>query len=94
MPHTRSAKKRVRQIEKKLERNRWVKKGIKNQIKAFHKAVESGTTEELKTQFVQCVKKLDKAGVRRVIHPNKAARQKSQLARVLNQKLGNQTSST
>lgn len=83
MPHTKSAKKSLRQDQKRRERNRAVKKALKTEIKKFLTAVKAGNTDLAKTEFVACVKRLDKAAARRVIHPNKAARAKSQLARKL-----------
>ena len=85
MPHTRSAKKNMRKAEKRRLANRAVKKAIKVQIKAFVAALE-GPAEELKKQYNLAAKKLDKAAAKRVIHPNLAARKKSQLARAMGQK--------
>lgn len=80
MPHTSSAKKSLRQDEKRRFRNRAAKKAIRVQIKTFTSAIGSDTaTDELKA----AVRKLDKAAAKRVIHPNTAARKKSQLARML-----------
>ena len=42
--------------------------------------------EQLKKEAVAAVKKLDKAAAKRVIHPNLAARKKSQIARLINVK--------
>ena len=83
MPHTSSAKKALRQDAKRRDRNKAVKKAIKSQIKKFLAVVKEGTAEQKQAEFVACVKKLDKAGARRVIHPNAAARKKSQLALML-----------
>ena len=85
MPHTRSAKKNMRKSEKRRLRNRATKKGIKVQIKVFIAALE-GPADELKKQYNLAAKKLDKAAAKRVIHPNLAARKKSQLARALHKK--------
>jgi small subunit ribosomal protein S20 len=60
-----------------------VKKGLKVEIKKFLTALKAGSADTAKTEFAACVKKLDKAAARRVIHPNAAARKKSQLARKL-----------
>lgn len=84
MPHTKSAKKALRQDAKRRDRNRAVKKALKGQLKKFATALTEGSAEQKQAEFVAAVKKLDKAGVRRVIHPNAAARKKSQLARKLN----------
>ncbi|HMF10960.1 MAG TPA: 30S ribosomal protein S20 [Gemmataceae bacterium] len=85
MPHTSSAKKRLRQSHKRRLHNRSVKKAIKVQLKKFAAAV-NGPVEELRKEYDLAAKKLDKAAAKRVVHPNLAARKKSQLARVLHQK--------
>lgn len=85
MPHTRSAKKNQRKTEKRRLHNRAVKKALKTQVKRFLAAME-GTIEELKKEYNLAAKKLDKAAAKRVIHPNLAARKKSQLARKLHDK--------
>jgi small subunit ribosomal protein S20 len=85
MPHTRSAKKNLRKSQKRRLHNRAAKKGVKGQIKAFQAAL-NGPIEELRTQFKLACKRLDKAAAKRVVHPNLAARKKSQLARALNAK--------
>jgi small subunit ribosomal protein S20 len=85
MPHTRSAKKNLRKSEKRRMRNRAAKSAIKTQIKRFLAAVD-GPVDKLREEYNLAAKKLDKAAAKRVIHPNLAARKKSQLARALNQK--------
>ena len=85
MPHTPSAKKRLRQIKKRRLHNRAVKKEIKSQLKRFAASV-NGPVEELRKEFSLAAKKLDKAAAKRVIHPNLAARKKSQMARALHKK--------
>jgi small subunit ribosomal protein S20 len=85
MPHTRSAKKNLRKSEKRRLANRATKKAVKTQIKTFQAAL-GGPVEELKAQYNLAAKKLDKAAAKRVIHPNLAARKKSQLARALHAK--------
>jgi small subunit ribosomal protein S20 len=85
MPHTRSASKNLRKAEKRRLHNRAVKKSIKTQIKRFEAAVE-GPVEELSKEYSLAAKKLDKAAAKRIIHPNLAARKKSQLARALHLK--------
>lgn len=86
MPHTRSARKQLRKAEKRRLHNRAIKKAIKTQIKKVSTAAEGDNLEELKKEFVTAVKRLDKAAAKRVVHPNLAARKKSQLARLLNAK--------
>ena len=86
MPHTRSAKKQLRKNEKRRLHNRAVKKSIKTQIKKMLEVAEEGTVDQLKAEYNLAAKKLDKAAARRIVHPNLAARKKSQLAKVLHQK--------
>jgi len=87
MPHTAGAKKRMRQTEKRNAYNRNYKKMVRESIKSFAAAAKTGTAEEAGVEFKKAVKKLDKAAARKVIHPNKAARKKAQLARVLTKKM-------
>jgi small subunit ribosomal protein S20 len=86
MPHTKSAKKNLRKNEKRRLRNRATKKSLRTYIKRVEAAVESGKAEDMKNELVIAVTKLDKAAAKRVIHPNMAARKKSQLARLVNEK--------
>jgi small subunit ribosomal protein S20 len=84
MPHTRSAKKQLRKTEKRRLRNRMTLKALKTQLKKVAAAASGSTSpEDLRKEYNLAVKKLDKAAAKRVIHPNLAARKKSQLARLL-----------
>jgi small subunit ribosomal protein S20 len=85
MPHTKSAKKRLRQNIKRRLQNRSVKRTYKTHVKRFHEALE-GPVEEARAEFDLACKRLDKAAAKRVIHPNKAARHKSQMAKALHKK--------
>jgi small subunit ribosomal protein S20 len=87
MPHTSSARKRMRQSDKRRRRNRAALKEIKIQVKKVESLAEEGADlESLKKETQLAMKKLDKAGQRRIVHPNLASRKKSQLARLLNTK--------
>jgi small subunit ribosomal protein S20 len=88
MPHTRSAKKSMRKNEKRRLHNRAAKKAIKVQTKKVLALVKAGSADDLRQEVVLAIKKLDKAAARRVLHPNTAARKKSQLARLLHKKPG------
>ena len=87
MPHTRSAKKNLRKSEKRRLHNRAVKRTLKTHIKRFM-AVLDGPIEKLREEYNLAAKKLDKAAAKRIIHPNLAARKKSQMARKLHEKTG------
>jgi len=86
MPHTKSAEKSIRQTEKRRRLNRTAIKTIKAQIKKLRDLVGKGSADQIQAEFKLTVKKLDKAAHKRVIHPNSAARKKSQLARLLQAK--------
>jgi small subunit ribosomal protein S20 len=86
MPHTSSAKKRLRQYEKRRTRNRAAKAAIKTQIKKVLSVAKEGTPDQLRNEFNLTAQKLDKAAAKRIVHPNLAARKKSQLARLVHQK--------
>jgi small subunit ribosomal protein S20 len=86
MPHTKSAKKNLRKSEKRRMHNRAVKRDIKLQVKKVLAAAEGGPVEGLQTEYNLAAKQLDKAAAKRIIHPNLAARKKSQLSKLLHQK--------
>ncbi len=86
MPHTRSAKKQLRKNLKRRSHNRSIKSAIKTQIKKVLQVAEGDDLEALKKEYNLAAKRLDKAAAKRVVHPNLAARKKSQLARLLHRK--------
>jgi small subunit ribosomal protein S20 len=83
MPNSPSAAKRLRQSIKRRKHNRITKKIIKTSVKKAVAAATSNDLEKAQTDFRAAVAKIDKAGSRRVLHPNTAARRKSKLARAL-----------
>ncbi len=84
MAHSLSAKKRVRQSEKRRAINRARKSSIKTQIKHFEAALASGDVKKAEEQFRLTVKKLDKVSSTSTMHKKTAARKKSRLAKRLN----------
>ena len=84
MPNIKSAKKRVKIIEKKTLRNNMIKSGYKSAVRKFEEAIDAGKIEEAKTLFVEATKKIDQACTKGVIVKNTAARKKSRLAKKLN----------
>ena len=84
MAHSLSAKKRVRQNEKRRAINRARKSMVKTQIKRFEAALASGDLKAATEQFRLTVKKLDKVSSTSTMHKKTAARKKSRLARRLN----------
>ena len=84
MPNIKSAKKRVKIIEKKTLRNNMIKSGYKTAVKKFEEAVSVGNVEEAKILFSEAIKKIDQACTKGVIVKNAAARKKSRLSKKLN----------
>ena len=81
MPNIKSAKKRVKVIEKKTAANRAVKSALRTQLKKFDAAVAVGSDSE--AVYRETVSAVDSAVTKGIIHKNKAARTKAQLAKKL-----------
>lgn len=80
MANIKSQKKRNRQNERRRAINRSIRSEMKTRIKTALAAAEAGDPDaDAKMRLAQ--KRIDSAGSRGVIHPNKAARLKSRLFR-------------
>jgi len=78
MPNIKSAKKRMELSLRARERNRARRSHLRTILKRVRQATDAGQArEELQRAFAL----LDRAAGKRLIHPNKAARLKSQLSR-------------
>ena len=83
MANIKSAKKRIRVIEKKTALNRARKSQLKTAIRRFEEAVAAGNREEaVKFQFAQ--KKIYQVASKGTIHKNAASRKVAKLAQKLN----------
>ncbi len=74
----------MRQGAKRRKHNRITKKVIKTLVKRTLTSVSDNDLEKAAADIKLAAAKIDKAGVRRVLHPNTAARRKSKLARAYN----------
>ena len=74
MPNIKAAEKWMRQTEKRTTRNLDVKTRLKTLYKKAVTAQDADTAKSVEAQF-------DKAAQKGIIHPNKAARKKSRLAK-------------
>jgi small subunit ribosomal protein S20 len=83
MPNTKSAKKRLRQNVDRRQRNRSVKSALRTILRKFRETVAAGSIAEAEAMIPAVSKRVDQAAAKRVIHPNKAARVKSRLARLV-----------
>ena len=85
MANSKSATKRIRQNRMRYERNRQQRSRLRTAIKNVMSAEDGESATEA---FRRAAALLDRFGSRRLIHPNKAARKKSQLARIVAEKGG------
>jgi small subunit ribosomal protein S20 len=82
--HSLSAKKRIRQNEKRNIINRARKSMIKTQIKHFEMVLESGDASAATVQLRSLSRRLDKISGTSTMHKNTAARIKSRMTKRLN----------
>lgn len=78
MPIIKSAKKRVKVARKATIRNVKTKRGLKHALKNFHAAVTGG--KKTSDTGAKAQSAIDTAAKKGIIHKNKAARKKKQLA--------------
>ena len=83
MANTPSAKKRIRQNEKRRLRNRAVRSAVRGSVKSAREAL-SGKAGDSATLVHEAVRAIDRAVTKGIIHRNTAARRKSALVRKLN----------
>lgn len=83
MPHSSSAKKRLRQNEKSRIRNRAVKSSVRTVIKSLKESVATGQVDEIRSQYDLVQKKLDQAVAKGIFHKNTASRYKARLASLM-----------
>ena len=84
MAHSLSAKKRIRQTEKRRARNRARKELLKNELKTFNTLITAGSVAKAEEQLNKVVQRLDKVASKSTIHKNTAARKRSRLTKRLN----------
>ncbi len=84
MAHSLSAKKRIRQNEKRRARNRARKEQIKNVVKSFTTAITTGAIDKAEDALKAVASRLDKVAAKGTIHKNTAARKRSRLTKRLN----------
>lgn len=84
MPNNRNAAKANRQAQKRRLQNRSQYASLKTLVKKFRTSLTSSDSPAVTLSDVS--KRLDQAGSKRLIHPNKASRLKSRLAKAANKK--------
>ncbi len=79
MPRIQSAKKRLRQGKTHAALNRTQR----SQLRSAIKKVRGAAAAEAQAAYDEAVRFIDRAGRKRLIHPNAAARHKSRLAKLV-----------
>ena len=83
MANTPSARKRIRQNEKRRLRNRAVRSAVRSSVKGAREALASKGTDSA-AAVSDAIRALDRAVTKGILHRNTAARRKSALVRTLN----------
>jgi len=83
VPHSRSAKKDVRQNATRRALNHWRKRQVKEQSKSFLDALTNKDVDLAETEYRKFCGLLDKFSCTSTMHKNTAARRKSRFARRL-----------
>ena len=79
MANSKSALKRIRQHEKRRDRNRAARTEMRNAVKRVRRAIEAGEIEQAEQYLPEAIRVIDVTARKQVVHPNKAARSKSRL---------------
>ncbi len=85
MANIKSAKKRIKVIDKKTARNRRVKEHIKSVLKSFDAAIAEGDLDTADELLVIAERKLMQAAAKGTIHKKAASRKVSRLTNRLNE---------
>ncbi len=84
MANIKSAKKRIKVINKKTLRNKMVKSKTKTAIKKLLVAIQQKDVELARTELRNAIKAIDMACSKGIFHKNTANRKKSRLAKAVN----------
>ncbi len=82
MPNVKSAEKRMRTNKIREERNKAARSRLRTAIKKVRQS-DNANPEGAEAGYQQAKSLLDRAARKRLIHPNKAARLKSKLAKAV-----------
>ena len=83
LANTESAKKRMRQTEKRTDRNRHYRTSARTYVKKVRRLIAENKLEEAEIAAREAYKTLDKAARKHVVHPSNAARRKGRLMAAL-----------
>ena len=84
MANIKSAKKRIKVINKKTLRNKMIKSQVKTEMKKVIVAVNASDKEAASAALKNAVSAIDRAYVKGIYHKNAVARKKSSLTKLVN----------
>ena len=84
MANIKSAKKRIRVIEKKTMRNKMIRSRVKTAIKKVDQAILGGDKEGAAAALQNAISEINKAATKGVYHRNTASRKVSRLTKAVN----------
>ena len=84
MANHKSAKKRMRQNEKRRANNRSNRSRLRTEVKKLRDAIEASDKKQSEAQLEPTISLIDKMVNKRILHRNTAARYKSRLTRHVN----------
>lgn len=84
MANIKSAKKRILVNQKKADRNKAIKSGVKTAIKKVNTAIGANDKAAASAALVAATSTIDKAVTKGVYHKNTASRKVSRLAQAVN----------
>ena len=80
MANNASARKRIRQTEKRTERNRMRRSRVRTFLRKVELALAGGTAEEAKAAYAAAAPEMQRAVTKGVLHRNTVARKLSRLS--------------
>ncbi len=83
MANTKSAKKRIRQAEKRRDRNRGVRSELRSTVKTLRQTIAAGDGEAARALLPKTTSLIDSTARKGIIHANAAARTNSRLAKAV-----------
>ncbi len=84
MANIKSAKKRIRTSEKRAERNKSVRSGVKTSIRKVREAIESKDKTAAGEALKTAISTIEKAGSKGVYHKDNVSRKVSRLTKAVN----------
>lgn len=84
MANIKSAKKRIRTSEKRAERNKSVRSGVKTSIRKVREAIESKDKTAAGETLKAAISTIEKAGSKGVYHKDNVSRKVSRLTKAVN----------